>query len=307
MFVLAHLSDPHLDPIPSPRLSELTNKRLVGFLNWHRKRRRLHRREITAALLADLKSFAPDHIAVTGDLVNIALAAEFPPARAWLDALGPPADVTVVPGNHEAYVQATAGHSSLHWGDYMRGDRIEPAQDAGYPFVRHRGPIALIGLSTALPTLPFMATGFVGPEQLMRVSQTLDRLGREGLFRVVLIHHPPVSIKPNWFRRLLDAENVLRVLAECGAELVLHGHDHRASLIWLKGPHGRIPAFGVPSASSPLNRHQEAAAYNLYRIEGAPGAWQCEAISRGLHPAKEGVVELRRQKVIGAEAQTAKR
>ena len=33
----------------------------------------------------------PDHIAVTGDLVNLSLPAEYAPARAWLDALGSPA------------------------------------------------------------------------------------------------------------------------------------------------------------------------------------------------------------------------
>jgi 3',5'-cyclic AMP phosphodiesterase CpdA len=297
MFVLAHLSDPHLAPIPRPRLSELANKRLIGFLNWHRERRSLHRPEVLAKLVADLKTFAPDHVAVTGDLVNVALEAEFAPARAWLDALGSPADVTVVPGNHEAYVRATAGHAARHWGGYMRGDDADAAREAGFPFVRRRGPVALIGLSTALPTLPFMATGFVGSRQLRQLAQALDHLAREGLFRVVLIHHPPVSSRPNWFRRLLDSDDFLRVMAEHGAELVLHGHDHMSSLVWLQGPRGRIPSFGVPSASSPRSRHQEAAAYNLYRIDGGPSAWHCEAISRGFRSEKEGIVELRRQVV----------
>jgi 3',5'-cyclic AMP phosphodiesterase CpdA len=308
MFVLAHLSDPHLAPIPRPRISELVGKRIVGFLNWHRQRRALHRSDVLAALLLDVKASAPDHIAVTGDLVNIGLEAEFPLARSWLDALGASLDVTAVPGNHEAYVQATAGHSLLHWGEYMRGDGANSAaKDVAFPFVRRRGNIALIGVSTALPTLPFMATGLVGAEQLKRLSRTLDDLEREGLFRVVLIHHPPVSSRPNRLRRLLDVDDFLRVLAEHGAELVLHGHDHVSSLAWLTGPRGRIPAFGVPSASSPTDRHQEAAAYNLYRIGGMAGAWQCEAISRGFQSGKDGIIELRRQTVSPAAVQTPAR
>src|SRR5262249_61279914 len=51
-------------------------------------------------------------------------------------------------------------------------------------------------------------------------------LGREGLFRVVLIHHPPVSRLPQHFKRLIDAAPLRRVIAAHGAELVLHGHAH---------------------------------------------------------------------------------
>ncbi len=299
MFVLAHLSDPHLGPLPPPHLSELAGKRALGFLNWHRKRRTLHRGDMLAALVEDLKAFAPDHVAVTGDLVNISLEAEFAPARAWLDTLGPAADVSVVPGNHDAYVRATAWHSPRHWGDYMRGDAIELATrpETAFPFVRRRGSVALIGLSSAGPSPPLMATGQLGTDQLMRFSHALAHLRREGLFRVVLIHHPPISSHAKRFRRLVDAESFLRVLVEHGAELVLHGHDHVHSLAWLDGPQNRIPAIGVPSASSPPGRSQEPAAYNLYNIAGTPGAWRCEAISRGFRSVQEGVVELTRHTV----------
>ena len=109
-FILAHLSDPHLAPLPQPRFVELFGKRATGFVNWRRKRQAIHRPEVLARIVADLKAQTPDHIAVTGDLVNLALPAEYAPARAWLDALGSPADVTFVPGNHDAYVRAALPH-----------------------------------------------------------------------------------------------------------------------------------------------------------------------------------------------------
>ena len=105
MFVLAHLSDPHLAPLPTPRPRELAGKRLLGYVNWRRNRHKVHRTEQVDMLVRDLKSRAPDHVAVTGDLVNIALEAEFAQARAWLHGLGSPHDVTLVPGNHDAYVR----------------------------------------------------------------------------------------------------------------------------------------------------------------------------------------------------------
>src|SRR5437016_8646903 len=106
MFVLAHLSDPHLGPLPTPRLRDLAGKRAFGFINWHRNRRHRHLPYVLDILTRDLAAAAPDHIAVTGDLVNIALAAEFPPARQWLARLGTPEHVTLVPGNHDAYVHS---------------------------------------------------------------------------------------------------------------------------------------------------------------------------------------------------------
>ncbi len=88
MFVLAHLSDPHLAPLPKPRWPELVGKRVTGYLNWRRRRQLIHRADVLARIIADLKSQWPDHIAVTGDLVNIALAGEYAPARGWLESLG---------------------------------------------------------------------------------------------------------------------------------------------------------------------------------------------------------------------------
>src|SRR5207247_1587065 len=107
---LAHLSDPHLPPLPAARLRDFAGKRALGYLNWTRNRHKYHRREVLDALVADMHAQRPDHIAVTGDLVNLALEAEFTPAQAWLESVGTPQRVTVVPGNHDAHVRATRHH-----------------------------------------------------------------------------------------------------------------------------------------------------------------------------------------------------
>jgi 3',5'-cyclic AMP phosphodiesterase CpdA len=301
MFVLAHLSDPHLAPLPSPHCSELAGKRVLGFLNWHRSRRAIHRTDVLERLVADLKASAPDHIAVTGDLVNISLDQEFASARAWLGGLGAPPNVTLVPGNHDVYVRAAERAPAIHWGDYMQSDERGSAAFArriSFPFVRRRGPVALVGLSTALPTAPFMATGLVGSDQLQRLGDVLAALEREGLFRVVLIHHPPAGTRAS-HKRLVDAAEFRRVIAEHGAELVIHGHDHVHALDWIDGPRGRIPVVGVPSASAVAHGQDDAAAYNLYRIEGGPGAWRCEVVSRGRANGHDSVTELSRRRIVG--------
>jgi 3',5'-cyclic AMP phosphodiesterase CpdA len=296
MFVLAHLSDPHIGPLPRPRLADLASKRMVGYVNWLRGRSRAHRLDTLDALTRDLAAQAHDHTAVTGDLVNIALPAEFATAQAWLDRLGSPADVTFVPGNHDAYVRAALPYWDKHWEAFMQGDE-EAARDpqalvARFPFVRRRGSVAFVGLSSAVPTAPLSAAGRLGREQIARAAEILRRLADEGLFRVVLIHHP---LRHRWaspHKRLIDAAAFRRALALAGAELVLHGHDHRHALVWLDGPGHPIPVVGIPSASAgPNGRHDEPAGYNLYSIAGGPGAWTCEVISRGFRRGATSVGE----------------
>lgn len=288
MFSLAHLSDPHLAPLPTPSWRELIGKRVTGYINWQRKRRFIHDPEKLKVIIADLKTQAPDHIAVTGDIANIALAAEFRQGRDWLESLGSARDVSLVPGNHDIYVGEAAAFAARQWGPYMRGDE----GIGGFPYVRRRGNVVLIGLSTGVPTAPFLATGWLGAKQLAELAATLNHLSTEGLFRAVLIHHPPVT-EAAQHKRLLDAHVLKRVIGAHGADLLLHGHDHLHMINWLEGPNGtRIPAVGVPSASaSPGDK--DAAAYNLYRIGGEPGAWQCELISRGLASSGEVVQQKR--------------
>ena len=176
-FTLAHLSDPHLPPLPAARLRDLASKRALGYLNWTRNRHKYHRREVLDALVADLRTQAPDHIAVTGDLVNLSLEAEFAPSRAWLESVGEAERVTVIPGNHDAYVRATRHRAMEAWADYVRGDIA--GETGAFPFVRRRGPVALIGVSSAVPTPPLMATGRLGRAQLRALDAILAQLAGE--------------------------------------------------------------------------------------------------------------------------------
>jgi 3',5'-cyclic AMP phosphodiesterase CpdA len=169
----------------------------------------------------------------------------------------------------------------------------------GYPWYRKRGPVALIGLNTGIPTLPLMATGRVGREQIARTEALLKRAKAEGLIRVVLIHHPPYLGGARRTRELVDAEAFEAMLKRAGADLVLHGHNHKFSLAWRPGPERDIPIVGVPSASIGPLGHGEMATWHLFKIAGDAAAPTISVEQRGFEP--DGTVRLRQEITLHAK------
>ena len=279
-FTLAHLSDPHVFCPDGARAGDLLTKRLYGYVSWRLHRRTEHESKVLAAVLVDLERTKPDHIVVTGDLTHLGLPSEFQKASHWLCALGPPSNVTVIPGNHDAYVAEAWDRTFALWADYMLSDetRVDVRSEFDlhtiFPSLRVRGTIALIGVSSALPTAPFLAVGNVGQTQLHKLQTILAETGRRGLFRVVLIHHPPVPGKVRWRKRLKDGGAFRSVLARYGAELVLHGHVHRISVGEFETCTGETPAIGVTSASALGRRPDRTARYHLYRVTRHAKAWE---------------------------------
>jgi len=285
-FTIAHLSDPHLGPVPVPKMEEWTTKRLMGFVNWKRGRQRLNDMAALGNLVADLRAHAPDHIAMTGDAINIGLPSEFVLAAAWMKSLGAPEDVSFTPGNHDAYVRGAIPHLVASFAPWTCGDG--PAEGARtFPFLRVRRDIALIGLSSGVPTGPFMATGRLGNAQLARLGAMLEQAKRRGLARVIMLHHPPLKARATSMRSLTDAHEFERVVRLHGAELVLHGHNHKRMIGHLRSEAaqtvgGRIPVIGVPSASSTSEDLSQRAAYHLVRLTRQDAHWAIEVRARGL-------------------------
>ena len=289
MFRLAHLSDPHLGPLPPSGWRALASKRALGLLSWQLRRRHIHVARSLEAVARDIAQAGYDHIAVTGDLANISLPQEFERARAWLESLGPADRVTVVPGNHDAYVGMGWAQGLAGWAPYMTGDDGRtPSGPDDFPFLRVRGKVALVGLSTALPSGPLTATGAVGGGQMARAERMLRDLGVQDLFRIVLIHHPPQKSATSWRKRLVDAPQVRAMLGRVGAELVLHGHLHRSVLGRIAGPAGDIPVLGVVSASTDPESHYGAGGYHSLTGARENGFWRLGVGIRGIEASAAG-------------------
>jgi 3',5'-cyclic AMP phosphodiesterase CpdA len=261
---------------------EWNPKRALGWISWRARRRGRYRPEVAARLIDELVASAPDHVAVTGDLTQMGLAAEVAEAADWLARLGPPERVTLVPGNHDAQGAARDHEVMDAWRPYLNSDEGSEGVTRGAPFfptVRVRGPVALVGLSSAVPTAVHLATGRAGGAQLAPLADLLSALGLRGLCRVVLVHHPPTRTHVSWRRRLEDGDALCAILARAGAELVLHGHTHRATRDAIATSHGAIPVLGVPATSSAAA--SRPGAYQVLAIdERGGGRFQ---ITRELH------------------------
>jgi 3',5'-cyclic AMP phosphodiesterase CpdA len=278
VFTLCHISDPHLGPLAAFRARELFNKRITGYANWWRSRRHVHDMAVLDLVIADILAHAPDHVACTGDVAHIGLPTEFHTAIRFLDRLGPRPQVSFVPGNHDAYVRGSMAPLARELAPWTTSDSGE----AGWPFLKIRGGVALIGLDTGIPTLPLQATGRLGQPQIDRAEALLHYARGCGLARVILIHHPPHLGGAKRGRELLDAAAFEAMLARAGADLVLHGHNHTTSLAWRPGPDSPVPIIGVPSASMSPKSHHENAGWHLIRIKATEGKPKITVMRRGL-------------------------
>ncbi len=287
-FRLAHLSDSHIGPLPKPHWHELMSKRLTGYVNWQR-RGRIHNMDVLKAIVDDLRAQSPDHIAMTGDILNIGLPAEFAMAADWLTTLGEAQHVSFVPGNHDAYVPSAMPFIAKTFAPWMAGD--ETRADA-FPYLRRRADVAIIGLTSGVPTAPLLANGRMGGAQRARFAQMLSET--RGLMRVVMIHHPPHNTGATPGRGLTDSRRFEKIIREEGAELILHGHNHRHSIAYLDGPQGRVPVVGVASASAVPGTERHRAAWHLYEITREDARWRIEGVIRGMKLDGNGVIEVGR-------------
>jgi 3',5'-cyclic AMP phosphodiesterase CpdA len=273
----AHISDPHLTSLDSAVPGQLLSKRLLGYISWRRKRRAEHQERVLQALQKDLDNSAGSHLVITGDLTHIGLPQEFEEAAQWLSRLGKPSDIVLVPGNHDACVRMQWTEGLGRWQDYMESDSV---REAIFPSLRVREGIAFIGLSSACPSPPLMATGTLGTAQLSQLPHILEEAAKQGLFRVVFLHHPPLPDIEKWRKRLTDAPALQDILVKHGAELVLHGHGHRAQQHRLETRCGSTPVIAVPSASALGLHGRDIAAYNRFNVATTPNGWDLEILGR---------------------------
>jgi len=262
----AHTSDIHLLDLQGVAPWRYLNKRLTGRLNLALRRSKKHDSSLFDHATRKAVEVGAERLVITGDLTNLALEPEFALVRSKLDAL--PVPSTVIPGNHDTYTRGSvaAARCETFLGHHMEGER---EGEHRYPFVQRFEGVALIGLSTGIATRPFRAVGRLGPGQLSRLATVLATLRAEGRARVILIHHPVLPGESGPHKELLDLEEFGAVVAQHGAELVLHGHEHRRIDGALPGPEGEAVVHGIASGTALSQSPKYRASFSLYDADAS--------------------------------------
>lgn len=277
MFRLAHISDPHLSPMPEVKWKELMGKRITGYINWTKARGNKYDRKKLDEIVRHLKQQEIQHLVIAGDIINLGLEAEIKNAWKWLKKIGKGKDVSVVCGNHDAYVRGSLENACEKWKEYMRGDG---EKNVSFPYVRQRGEIAIIGVNSGVATAPLMAKGYFQNEQAEKLRDILEKT--KDKFRVIVIHHPPVIKNFLNTKRLVGADRFQKIVKEYGAELIIHGHTHKADFQYIK----QTAMVGVACASA------QNAQYNLFEIERQTNKWKCNMKTFGFAKGNNNIQKI---------------
>jgi 3',5'-cyclic AMP phosphodiesterase CpdA len=278
---IAHFSDLHVLDLEGVAPHRFLNKRLSGWANLRLKRKHVHHSRYVRAVAREITRVKVDHVAITGDITNLALEPEFLAARSLLEEeLGlAPHDVSIVPGNHDFYTRGALRRRRFteFFASYVKCD-LDLAVDIGsghFPFVRLRGRAAVIGLSSAVPRPPFVASGAIGAPQLEALARILAHPEVRSRTPVLLLHHPlhnPASRMKTLVEGLTDADALGTVLGTLERGLVLHGHLHKRIQRRFATATGELLAIGATSASLTHHEANRMSGFNLYALDDATGA-----------------------------------
>lgn len=269
MFRIAHISDLHIPPLPPLSLRQLASKRLLGLVGWHTKWKSEHQQRILDALQTHLQQIKPDHICITGDITFTTLPVEVDRATEWISRLGAPQQISLIPGNHDAYVPGALDYALEKWSRWMQDDDGQ----AGFPYLHRRGPVNIVGLSSAIATPPGVSFGRIGRAQLQKTEMLLGRIKAARRPSLLMVHHAPQEGAASRKRALSDRKALREILCRSPVDLVLHGHLHYPTRAVIDCSTGPIPVLGAASAST-IGKRKSVAHYHLIEIETAPGQAQ---------------------------------
>lgn len=285
-FRFAHLSDLHISSPGAPLPWQIANKRILGYLSWLRKRRHTHQISIANLAIKQLQQSNIDHYVITGDLTHIGLQNEFRQTASWLKSIGSGENITVIPGNHDLYVNEKWACSFAQWESYLQADTppslgSSSASDALsrlenlYPVLRIRGNTVFICVSSIFNAPWFRATGRVNDNQLQRLKKVLTDSTLDQYCKVLLIHHPITLTHTRARKSLLNNKEVLDVIRQSPAHLVLHGHGHQSTYEQLSShSNEQIAVIGASSSSSNSQKNHRKAEYLIIEVNDAQQNWE---------------------------------
>ena len=184
-----------------------------------------HDEELVGGVEERVDALKPDLIVISGDFTQRARTDQFRQACEFLERLKAKGhEVLGVPGNHDVPLYDVLRRFLSPLTRYRRF-----IDESLCPFHELNGA-AVLGINTAR-SLTFK-DGRLNEEQLAFIRDTFARTRPEAT-RILVTHHPlfalPVGEGPELGKAIGRQEMALDAIAEAGVDLLLAGHNHRAS------------------------------------------------------------------------------
>ena len=185
-----------------------------------------HDDRLVAAVEARIVEEKPDLVVISGDFTQRAKTEQFKEACRFLERIRESGhDVLAVPGNHDVPLYDAFRRFLSPLTRYRRyiDDELCPMHELSGATV--------LGINTAR-SLTFK-DGRVSREQVGFIRESFARTPSEAM-RILVTHHPllalPVGEGPELGRAIGRQQLALDVVEEAGVDLLLAGHNHRASV-----------------------------------------------------------------------------
>ena len=167
----------------------------------------------------------PDLVVVSGDFTQRARTEQFREACEFLERLRDAGhEVLGVPGNHDVPLYDVLRRFLSPLTRYKRF-----IDDELCPFHEVAG-VTVLGINTAR-SMTF-SDGRISHEQMDFIRETFERTDSKAM-RILVTHHPlfalPVSDGPELGKAIGRQELALDAIGDAGVDLLLAGHNHRAS------------------------------------------------------------------------------
>lgn len=273
-FTLIHISDLHVHRLPR-RPGDWLSKRGVGALNLLLRRAREHPIARARRMVEVLEAMEWNHLVITGDLTQLALDTEFERLHNLLSPLlaRGPERITVLPGNHDRYVDDAAGRAAQArlFGAYFggAGDSGEGGATAAIGTKRLTEHWWLAAWDSTRVTRAFDATGLVRPETLRATEAWIAGLPPGA--RVIVANHYPVATPTEHpsphLHDLVNREEVLAWLQSHPVTLYLHGHVHHNWTMTLPGLNGGLRIVNSASTTR-VPRPTDRSAFHRITLRG---------------------------------------
>ena len=223
MATIAQLTDLHLIE-DSYAQRPFGPRARLSYLSFGRRLDPSERRKRVADALGEVQARSVDHLLVTGDLTEDGHLEQFEVlAELLADSRIPAERITLVPGNHDAYIDGGA------FAQAMDGPLKAYAAASATGTALCFPDMTIVPVSTAFHQSPLRSAGAIAPRELASLADIATDPRLAGRPLIFAQHHAPGSLFTplhQWVDGLTEHMVLSDLFDRCPHLHVVHGHTH---------------------------------------------------------------------------------